>query len=139
MSIVRLTRRYVFTAAHRLHSPRLSDEQNRETYGKCNNPHGHGHDYEVELTVCGEVDPVTGRVMDLAVLDGLAEQQILSRFRYRDLNKVMQNIPTAENLCIEVESRLHSSWPQIFLAGKPRLENVRIRETARNICDVAGL
>ena len=61
-------------ASHRLHSPALTDEENRETYGKCNNPHGHGHNYEVELTVRGTVDPVTGRVVDLALLDDLAEE-----------------------------------------------------------------
>jgi len=131
-----LTRRYRFTASHRLHSPLLTDDQNREMYGKCNNPHGHGHDYEVELTVRGEVHPVTGRVVDIATLDNLAETRILAPFRYRDLNKAMDTIPTTENLGAEVNRRLRAVWAETFADGLPRLEKVRIRETARNICDV---
>jgi len=133
---ISLTRRYRFTASHRLHSPLLTDDQNREMYGKCNNPHGHGHDYEVELTVRGEVHPVTGRVIDIATLDSLAETRILAPFRYRDLNKTMDAIPTTENLGTEVNRRLRAVWAETFAGGKPRLEKVRIRETARNICDV---
>ena len=136
MPEISLTRRYRFTASHRLHSPLLSDDQNREMYGKCNNPHGHGHDYEVELTVRGEVHPVTGRVVDIATLDGLAESSVLSPFRYRDLNKTMDAIPTTENLGTEVDRRLRGAWTETFADGMPRLEKVRIRETARNICDV---
>ena len=124
MPVIHLTRRYAFSASHRLHSPHLSDAQNRETFGKCNNPHGHGHNYEVELTVGGEVDPVTGRVIDLAALDGLAERQILAPFRFRDLNKeveAFQNaVPTTENLGLEVDRRLRISWRQAFPSGEPR-------------------
>jgi 6-pyruvoyltetrahydropterin/6-carboxytetrahydropterin synthase len=138
MPVVSLTRRYGFPAAHRLHSPQLTDAQNRETYGKCNNPHGHGHDYEVELTVRGEVDPVTGRVVSLEVLDRLTEREILSPFRYQDLNQAMSEIPTTENLAREVDLRLRAGWPKSFPDNKPRLEKVSIRETARNICDVVN-
>jgi len=137
---VRLSKRYAFAASHRLHSPALSDEANRETYGKCNNPHGHGHNYEVELTVCGAVNPVTGRVVELGLLDELAEKQILAPFRYRNLNEEVAAfrtaVPTTENLGLEVDRRLRVAWPETFGSGGPRLEKVRIRETDRNICEI---
>lgn len=136
---IRLTKRYSFAASHRLHSPRLTAEENQATYGKCNNPHGHGHNYEVELTVAGEVDPVTGTVIDLATLDRLAAGQILAPFAYRDLNREVPAfealVPTTENLAFEVDRRLRAAWPAGLAA---RLEKVRIRETARNICDIYG-
>jgi 6-pyruvoyltetrahydropterin/6-carboxytetrahydropterin synthase len=134
---IRLSKRYGFAASHRLHSPALTDEQNRETYGKCNNPHGHGHNYEVELTVCGTVDPVTGRVIDLGLLDALADKHILAPFRYRNLNEEVTafrtTVPTTENLGLEVDRRLREAWPETF----PHIEKVRIWETDRNICEVS--
>jgi 6-pyruvoyltetrahydropterin/6-carboxytetrahydropterin synthase len=139
---IRLTKRYQFPASHRLHSPALTDEENRETYGKCNNPYGHGHDYEVELTVHGTVDPLTGRVVDLGLLDDLAEQQILAPFRYRNLNEEVAAfrgvVPTTENLGLEVDRRLREAWLRTFGNGGPRLEKVRIRETDRNICEITN-
>ncbi len=137
---VRLTRRYAFCASHRLHSPAMSAERNSEVYGKCNNPYGHGHNYEVELTVHGTVDPVTGRVVDLALLDSLAEERILAPFRFRNLNEEVEAFrtaaPTTENLAFEVDRRLREAWPETFAGGLPRLEKVRIRETERNICEI---
>jgi 6-pyruvoyltetrahydropterin/6-carboxytetrahydropterin synthase len=137
---VRLSRRYSFFASHRLHSPALTEEQNQEIYGKCNNPHGHGHNYEVELTVRGPVDPVTGRVVDLAALDRLAEEQILAPFCYRNLNEEVaafrRVVPTTENLGAEVDRRLREAWGAIFAGGEARLEKVRIWETERNICEI---
>jgi 6-pyruvoyltetrahydropterin/6-carboxytetrahydropterin synthase len=140
---VRLSRRYAFFASHRLHSSALTEEQNRETFGKCNNPYGHGHNYEIELTVRGVVDPVTGRVVDLDLLDRLAEEQILAPFRYRNLNEEVAVfrtvVPTTENLGAEVERRLREAWGRAFPAHEPSLEKVRIRETDRNICEIAHL
>ncbi len=140
---VRLSRRYEFFASHRLHSASLTDEQNREVYGKCNNLHGHGHNYEVELTVRGEVDPVTGCVVELALLDRLAEEQILAPFRYRNLNEeapVFRTVvPTTENLGVEIDRRLRAAWERTFAGGEPRLDKVRIRETDRNICEIAQI
>jgi 6-pyruvoyltetrahydropterin/6-carboxytetrahydropterin synthase len=137
---VRLCKRYGFAASHRLHSPVLTEEENSETYGKCNNPHGHGHNYEVELTVCGTVDPVTGRVVDLGLLDSLAEKYILAPFRYRNLNEEVTIfrtiVPTTENLGLEMGRRLREAWSQTFPAGTPHLEKVRIWETDRNICEI---
>jgi 6-pyruvoyltetrahydropterin/6-carboxytetrahydropterin synthase len=139
--IVRLSRRYTFFASHRLHSPLLTEEENRETFGKCNNPHGHGHNYEVELTVRGAVDTVTGCVVDLARMDRLVEEQILARFRYRNLNEEVVAfrtiVPTTENLSSEVDRRLREAWGQTFAGGQPAIEKVRIRETERNICEIA--
>jgi len=138
--IVRLSRRYSFPASHRLHSAALSDAENRATYGKCDNPQGHGHDYEVELTVRGVVD-ATGRVVDLGTLDRLAEEQILAPFRYRNLNAELEAfravVPTTENLSAEVDRRLRSVWAGVFGPAGPELEKVRILETERNICEIS--
>jgi 6-pyruvoyltetrahydropterin/6-carboxytetrahydropterin synthase len=136
---VHLSRRYRFAASHRLHSPGLSDEENRETYGKCDNPHGHGHNYEVEVTVRAAVDPVTGRAVDLGRLDRLAEKHIIAPFHHRNLNEEVpafrSAVPTTENLGIEVDRRLRAAWPEFFENG-PALEKVRILETDRNICEI---
>jgi 6-pyruvoyltetrahydropterin/6-carboxytetrahydropterin synthase len=137
---VRLSRKYGFAASHRLHSPALSDEENRRAYGKCNNPHGHGHNYEVEITVRGEVDRITGRAVDLRRLDRIAEEQILKPLRYRNLNEEVpvfrEVVPTTENLAAELDRRLRSAWPEVFPEGGPVLEKLRIWETERNICEI---
>lgn len=136
---VSLSRKYVFFASHRLHSPMLSDEENRAVYGKCNNPEGHGHNYEIRLTVRGAVDPVTGRAVSIEALDRLAEEEILRPFRYRDLNREMAAVPTTENLGSEIEGRLRRSWWRFFASGGPQLESISIWETERNICEIAVL
>ena len=137
---VHLARRYAFPASHRLHSPALSDAENRALYGKCNNPHGHGHNYEVELTVRGQVDPITGRMIDLAGLDRLVEEYIVAPFRYRNLNEEIEafraSVPTTENLAAEVDRRLRAVWSNWFDPSGPVLERVSIGETERNICQV---
>jgi 6-pyruvoyltetrahydropterin/6-carboxytetrahydropterin synthase len=139
---VSVSRKYGFFASHRLHSPALSDEANRITYGKCNNPNGHGHNYEVELTVRGSVDPVTGRAVSLDVLDELAEEQVLAPFRYRNLNREIDAfsaaVPTTENLAFEIDRRLRACWERVFGVDGPRLERVRIWETERNICEIGA-
>jgi 6-pyruvoyltetrahydropterin/6-carboxytetrahydropterin synthase len=138
-----LSRKYTFCASHRLHSSALGDDENRAIYGKCNNPNGHGHNYEVELTVRGEVDTVTGRVVPLEALDRLAEEQILTPLRYRNLNEEIDAfrtaVPTTENLAFEIDRRLRSVWKGVFGDAGPSLERVRIWETERNICEVGTL
>lgn len=133
----------MFYASHRLNSAAMTEQQNRETFGKCNNPHGHGHNYEVELTVRGAVDAVTGRVVDLDLLDRLAEEQILVPFRYRNLNEEVALfhtvVPTTENLGAEVDRRLREAWGRTFAADAVTLEKVRIRETERNICEITRI
>jgi 6-pyruvoyltetrahydropterin/6-carboxytetrahydropterin synthase len=138
-----LSRRYEFFASHRLHSLALTDAENVATYGKCNNPHGHGHNYEVEITVAGPVDAVTGRAVDLAALDALAAREVIGPLRYRNLNEEVEAfrtaVPTTENLTFEVDRRLRAVWAGAFPGGVPRLEKIRIWETERNICEVGGL
>lgn len=139
--MIRVSKRYRFFASHRLHSPALSDAENERVFGKCNNPHGHGHNYEVEITVRGEVDPVTGRAVDLTALDALAEEQILTPFRYRNLNEEIPAfravVPTTENLGAELDRRLRATWHSRFGNSGPALEIIRIWETERNICEIS--
>ncbi len=128
---MRLTRRYRFSAAHRLESGDLTPDENRAVYGKCNNPYGHGHDYVLEVTVAGPVDDVTGRVVAPAALDGLVRCEVVARFDHSDLNRLPEFgaiAPTTENLAMAVERRLAERWP----AGWPRLDRIRIEETRRN-------
>jgi 6-pyruvoyltetrahydropterin/6-carboxytetrahydropterin synthase len=139
---VYLSRRYGFSATHRLHAAGLSDAENRAVYGKCNNPNGHGHNYEVEITVAGQVDCVTGRAVSLAALDSLAEREVIGPLRYRNLNEEVAAfrvaVPTTENLTYEVARRLRAAWAGAFPEELPKLEKIRIWETERNICEVSG-
>lgn len=134
--MVHLTRRYRFSAAHRLHSDSLTAEQNADAYGKCNNPYGHGHNYTLEVTVAGRVDPATGMVIDLSRLDQTVHQEILDRLDHTHLNldvEVLRHtIPTTENLCVEVYKLLSQQWDRARGEGAARLERVRIEETASN-------
>ena len=132
---VYLTRRYGFSASHRLHNPAFSAEENRATYGKCNNPHGHGHNYSVEITVSGPVDPQTGMVCNLADLDGWVSENLLERYDHQDLNHLQefaQKVPTTENLCVEIYELLHRGFK------KAHLEKVRIEETMMNSFEYSG-
>ena len=135
-----LTRRYRFSASHRLFSPALTDQQNAELYGKCSNPHGHGHDYVLEVCVRGPLDRTTARVVDVARLDGLVETKILSRLRHRDLNTEVAGIagavPTTENLASGIRGSLLESWQEAFPEGEPRLDRVRVHETRKNVFEV---
>lgn len=139
---IHLSRRYGFTATHRLHAPTLSDEENRAIYGKCNNPHGHGHNYEIEITVAGPVDPVTGRSVSLETLDALANRELIEPLRYRNLNEEVpafrMAVPTTENLAFELDRRLRAAWAEAFPEGLPKFEKIRIWETERNICEISG-
>lgn len=137
---MRLIRRYRFSASHRLHAPALDERLNREIYGKCNNPHGHGHDYTLEVVVAGEPAAATGRLIPLGHLDALVESVILKAMDRRDLNSQVQEfaalVPTTENLAAVVAARLASAWPAAFAGSAARLEKVRIHETKRNIFEV---
>ena len=130
-----LTRRYRFSASHRLHSPEMSAEENRDTYGKCNNPHGHGHNYTLEVTVSGPVDQSTGMVCNLVDLDGVVEREVLSRYHLSNLNTLRefaQLVPTTENLSVEIFEILQRGF---HLA---HLETVRLEETMMNSFEYAG-
>ena len=132
---VHLTRRYGFSASHRLHNDILSAEANRATYGKCNNPFGHGHNYFIEVTVSGPVDPQTGMVCNLADLDGWVRDNILERYDHQDLNHLTEfaaKVPTTENLCVEIFRLLHRGFTQVHL------DKVRIEETMMNSFEFSG-
>jgi 6-pyruvoyltetrahydropterin/6-carboxytetrahydropterin synthase len=132
---VELGRRYHFSASHRLHSPQLSDEENCRIYGKCNNPHGHGHNYTVEVRLSGKIDPATGMISNLADLDSFVNEKVIEPFDHRSLNEevfAFQNaVPTTEILCIEIFQRL-KSFPHA------NLEAVRVQETSNNSFEYAG-
>lgn len=122
-------RRYMLSASHRLYSESLSAEENGETYGKCNNPHGHGHNYVIEVLTRGPVDPETGMVMNLTDLDAMVRTRILERFDHTNLNldPIFANqVPTTENLCRVVFGLLRNAMTP------GRLETVRVEETENN-------
>ena len=130
-----LTRRYMISASHRLHSNELSPEQNNEIFGKCNNPHGHGHNYMIEVTVSGQVDARTGMVCNLMDLDRVVGKEIVERYDHQNLNLLPEferNVPTTENLCIAVYDILERG---IRFA---HLYKVRIEETMMNSFEYAG-
>ena len=127
--IAHFGRRYRISASHRLHTDALSDEENRATYGKCNNPHGHGHNYVVEVMVAGPVDTETGMVINMAALDEVVRARVVERFDHANLNLdplFANRVPTTENLSSVVFTLLKDA----LLAGK--LERVRVEETENN-------
>ena len=128
-------RRTTISASHRLHAEALSVEENRATYGKCNNPHGHGHNYIVEVLVGGEVDAETGMVVNLAALDAVVRARVVERFDHVNLNLdplFVNQVPTTENLCRVVFGLLKDALP----AGE--LERVRVEETENNFFECEG-
>lgn len=128
-------RRYLLSASHRLHAPALSDEENRTAYGKCNNPHGHGHNYTIEVLVGGPVDPQTGMVMNLVQLDEAVKANVLDRFDHTNLNldPIFANrVPTTENLCKVVFQLLEEPLAPAELA------HVRVEETENNFFEYGG-
>ena len=128
-------RRYTLSASHLLHADALSAAQNQAAYGKCNNPHGHGHNYVIEVLVGGPVDPQTGMVINLAALDEVVRKRVTDRFDHTNLNLdplFANQVPTTENLCRVVFGLLNSSIP----AGK--LEYVRVEETENNFFEFRG-
>ena len=129
-----LNRRYRFSASHRLHSAEMSDQENRATYGKCNNPHGHGHNYVLEVTVSGQVDE-NGMVCNLVDLDHHVQREVVTRFDLENLNvrpEFASLVPTTENLCMVIYDILQ---PALRPA---HLERVRLEETMMNAFEYAG-
>jgi 6-pyruvoyltetrahydropterin/6-carboxytetrahydropterin synthase len=129
-----LSRRYHFSASHRLHSDTYDAEKNRAVFGKCNNPHGHGHNYTVQVTVSGQVDPVTGMVCNLVDLDGFARKNVVERFDHTNLNTLdcfANRVSTTENLSIEI-FRIFKG----FTAA--HVERIHVEETSNNSFDYAG-
>jgi 6-pyruvoyltetrahydropterin/6-carboxytetrahydropterin synthase len=132
---VHLSRRYRISASHRLHSAEFTDEENRSIYGKCNNPHGHGHNYIIQVTVSGPVDEVTGMVCNLAELDRWVQSRVIERFDYANLNLqecFLNQVPTTENLCKAIYGLLSEGF------SLARLERVRVEETENNSFEYGG-
>lgn len=132
--IASLSRRYHFSASHRLNSEQYDEGRNREVFGKCNNPHGHGHNYVVQVTFKGPVDAATGMVCNLGDLDAFASTNLLERFDHMNLNTLdcfANSVSTTENLAIEVH-RIFRSFPFA------QLERVHVEETGNNSFDFAG-
>jgi 6-pyruvoyltetrahydropterin/6-carboxytetrahydropterin synthase len=130
-----LSRRYLFSASHRLHNDAMSQAENQSTYGKCNNPYGHGHNYIVEVTVSGPVDEQTGMVCNLTDLDGFIEREVLARYGHENLNTMKEftkEVPTTENLCIQIYEIVQRGFPSAHL------ERVRLEETMMNSFEYAG-
>lgn len=134
--MIYLTRRAEFSASHYYHNPELSPEENRRIFGKCNNPHGHGHNYTLEVTVKGAIDPVTGMVLDLKDLKKVLESEVMRLMDHRFLNEEVPAfkslIPTTENIAIEI-------WK--LLAAKlqvAKLHRIRLYETPDLYVDYYG-
>lgn len=128
-------RRYMLSASHRLHADALSAEANEAAYGKCNNPHGHGHNYVFEVLVGGPVDPDTGMVVNLVALDEAVRKRVMDRFDHTNLNLdslFANRVPTTENLCRAVFDLLKDAMP----AGQ--VEYVRVEETENNFFEYRG-
>lgn len=126
-------RRYRFSASHRLHSEALSAEENRDAYGKCNNPHGHGHNYIVEVRVGGEVDAETGMVCNLVELDDCVQREVVGVFDHTNLNlhECFKNVvPTTENVCIEIYGRMKGAFHAAEVVA------VRVEETNNNFFEI---
>jgi 6-pyruvoyltetrahydropterin/6-carboxytetrahydropterin synthase len=125
--MVYLTRKIEFSASHVYHNPAMSAEENRRVFGKCNNPHGHGHNYTLEVTIAGEPDPVTGMVLDLKELKEILEREIMRRMDHRHLNhevpELKGQIPTCENISRVIWNLLEPNIHQ------GRLHKVRLYET----------
>lgn len=132
--MVRLTRKYHFCTAHRLHSEQLSDEENQAIFGKCNNPYGHGHNYYLEVTVSGKPDPITGMIADIGAIDRIVDQEIMQRFDHKHLNLDTDEFkhlnPTSENVAVVIWDLLTSKLSNLYKVG--------LYETAKNYFEYYG-
>jgi 6-pyruvoyltetrahydropterin/6-carboxytetrahydropterin synthase len=138
--IAHFSRRYHFSASHRLHVDALSEEENRATFGKCNNPFGHGHNYVVEVTVSGPVDATTGMVVNMSDLDAFAEREVLDLFDHANLNTLeafRDRVTTTENVCVEMWS-IFARFAESIDYPQVRLERIAIEETGNNSFEYFG-
>ena len=142
---IKLSRRYRFSASHRLYADELSEAQNKAIFGKCANPYGHGHDYVLDVRVRGPLDAETGRVVDLETLDALVQEAVLKPFEHCNLNVDIPEfkalVPTTENLALVVEHRLAAQWALKFSEEpleRVKLDRIKIEETKRNIFEVTS-
>jgi len=136
--LIYITRKFHFSASHRVYNPALSDEENLKKYGKCSNPNGHGHNYVMKVTVAGEVDPEIGYVMDLTELKVLVEKYLVDKVDHKNLNldvDFMKGVlPSTENIALKF-------WEQIepVINTKSRkLYSIKIQETINNSVEYRG-
>ncbi len=132
---VYVTRTVEFNASHRLYNPDLSEDENREIYGKCSNPNGHGHNYELEITVSGIVDPSTGFLLDMKELKEILEKEIMNRFDHKHLNfdveELKDTVPSTEVLAVTIWDILTAALQRYINKGIT-LHEVTIHETRKN-------
>lgn len=136
MPTVTVTRRMTFNAAHRVHNPALSDEENRAIFGKCNNPNWHGHNYVLEVTVAGPIDERTGYVVDLGVVKQIVQEGVIDHVDHRNLNVEVEFmrgvIPTTENLVV-------ACWRVLEPRFRPaRLQRLKLWETENHFVEYEG-
>lgn len=136
MPLVTVTRRLTFSAAHRVHNPALSDEENTRLFGKCSNPNWHGHNYVLEVSLTGEPDPITGYVIDLGEVKRIVESEFVSQVDHRNLNLEVPFLqgtnPTSENIIL-------ACWRRLEPALQPgRLSRLRLWETENNYVEYDG-
>ncbi len=140
--VISVTRKYNFSASHRLHVDSLSEAQNDELFGKCNNPYGHGHNYELLVTARGPIDPDSGLAVDTQKLDRMIEDRVLKVFHLKNMNadiKAFRNTPpTTENVGVEIRRAIREGWSEAFPGAWPEFEKLRIHETERNIFEVSN-
>ncbi|MBM3787161.1 MAG: 6-carboxytetrahydropterin synthase [Acidobacteria bacterium] len=134
--MVRVTRNYQFSASHRLYLAHLSEEENQKLFGKCANPHGHGHNYTLAVTVEGPIDPRTGLAVNPFALDKLVHGHVLGRIDHSYLNEDVEELrgvpATTENLASFARQALAAAWPADF----PALAHIGVRETKRNVIEL---
>lgn len=134
--MLQLTRCYRFCASHRLHLDSLSEAENRELFGKCNNPYGHGHNYVLHVTVQGEADPQTGMLVSRDALDEAVRADVLPRIDHKDMNDAVPEFadrnPTTENLAQVIGGWLCRGWRRRFPGDGPKLSRIVLEETGRN-------
>ncbi|MEZ5362357.1 MAG: 6-carboxytetrahydropterin synthase [Bryobacterales bacterium] len=132
--MLRLTRCYPFCASHRLHLDSLTEEENQELFGKCNNPYGHGHNYRLHVTLSGQADSETGMLVDRDALDRIVREDVLARIDHKDMNSAVPEFaelnPTTENLAKVIGGWLCRAWNERGSGAK--LQRLTLEETARN-------
>jgi 6-pyruvoyltetrahydropterin/6-carboxytetrahydropterin synthase len=140
--VISVTRKYCFSASHRLHVEGMSEAENDRIFGKCNNPHGHGHNYEIFVTARGPVDSETGLAVDTGKLDRLIEKHVLAEFHLKNMNADIaafeRTVPTTENVGVVIGRMIREGWSQTFNGPWPVFEKLRIYETERNIFEMSN-
>jgi 6-pyruvoyltetrahydropterin/6-carboxytetrahydropterin synthase len=138
LPMVRLSQRFEFSASHRLHNPQFSDDENRRKFGKCNNPHGHGHNYEVQVTLAGEPDSSSGVLIDVPAMERIVSSTVIDRFDHKNLNVETEEfrdlIPSVENIAMVIFRLLKPPFEQY----RARLASVTVWETPKTWCEYSA-